>query len=159
MFTLQQYGMAAVEMGAGSGTVCWYRLDERGTGSVGMDGQDGCNDQVEKTKDDGSKCQSHRMAFDSSTASFISKHSMICGTPYVYMTLVDEYAAYAAFAGNSSETSDTDDDENLNTWNALLELLTMPGSCPAIQQSLHDWEVCRVALSCHFGQPCRRGER
>ena len=29
---------------------------------------------------------------------------------------------------NSSETSDTDEDENLNTWNVLLELLTMPGS-------------------------------
>ena len=27
--------------------------------------------------------------------------------------------------------------------------LTMPGSSPAIQQSLQDWDVCRVALSCH----------
>ena len=26
----------------------------------------------------------------------------------------------------------------------------MPGSSPAAQQSLQDWEVCRVALSCHF---------
>ena len=43
-------------MGAGRGTVFWHGLDERGTGSVGMEGQDGCNDQVEKTKDDGSNC-------------------------------------------------------------------------------------------------------
>ena len=40
--------------------------------------------------------------------------------------------------------------ENLYTWSALMEVLTMPGSSPAIQQSLQDWEVCRVALSCHF---------
>ena len=57
-----------VEMGAGRGTVFWHGLDERGTGSVGMEGQDGCNDQVKKTKDDGSKCQSHRMTIDPSTA-------------------------------------------------------------------------------------------
>ena len=42
-----------------------------------------------------------------------------------------------------------DEEENLNTWNALLELLTMPGSSPAIQQNLQGWEVCRVAVSCH----------
>ena len=42
-----------VEMGTGSG--CWYRLDECGAGLVGMEGQDGCDDQVEKTKDGGSK--------------------------------------------------------------------------------------------------------
>ena len=65
-------------------------------------------------------------------------------------TLVFENVAYAAYADNSSETSGTDEDENLNTWNALLELLTMQGSSPAIQQSLQDREVCRVALSCHF---------
>ena len=33
-----------------------------------MEGQDGCDDQVEKTKDDGSKCQSHRMTIGASTA-------------------------------------------------------------------------------------------
>ena len=30
-----------VEMGAGRCTVCWHRLDERGTGSNGVEGQDG----------------------------------------------------------------------------------------------------------------------
>ena len=79
----------------------------------------------------------------------ISKR-MMCGIPHVYTAPVYEYEAYAAYAENSSETSDTDEDENLSTWNALLELLTMPGSSPEIQQSLQDWEVCRVALSCHF---------
>ena len=57
---------------------------------------------------------------------------------------------YVEYAENSSHTSDTDEEENHNTWNALLEALTMPGSSPAIQQSLQDWEVCRLALSCHF---------
>ena len=42
-----------VEMGAGRCTVCWYRLEERGTGSDGVEGQDGCDDRVEKTKDGG----------------------------------------------------------------------------------------------------------
>ena len=40
--------------------------------------------------------------------------------------------------------------EKHNTWNALLEAPTLPGSSPVIQQSLQDKEVCRVALSCHF---------
>ena len=39
-----------VEMEAGRCTVCWYRLDELGTGSDRVEGQDGCEDQVEKTK-------------------------------------------------------------------------------------------------------------
>ena len=43
-----------VEMGAGRCAVCLYRLDERGTGSDGVKGQDGCDDRVEKTKDGGS---------------------------------------------------------------------------------------------------------
>ena len=80
---------------------------------------------------------------------FISKRSMMCGIPYDYTAPVHEYVAYAAYADNSSETSGTYEEENLNTWNALLELLTMPGSSPAIQQCFQDWEVCIVALSCH----------
>ena len=55
-------------MGAGRCTVCWHRLDERGKGSDGMEGQDGCDDQVEKTKNGGSECQSHRIMIDRSTA-------------------------------------------------------------------------------------------
>ena len=39
-----------VEMGAGRCAVYWYRLDECGTGADGVEGQDGCDDQVEKTK-------------------------------------------------------------------------------------------------------------
>ena len=38
------------------------------------------------------------------------------------------------------------EEENHNTWNALLEALTMPGSSQAIQKSLRDWEVCRVDI-------------
>ena len=75
----------------------------------------------------------------------ISTRSMMSGTPSVYTALVYEYVAHAAYPENSSETSDTDEDEDLNTWNALLELLTMPGSSPALQQSMQDGEVCRVA--------------
>ena len=54
------------------------------------------------------------------------------------------------YAENSSDAGDTDEDENHNRWNALLEALTIPGSSPAIQQSLQDWEVCWVVSSCHF---------
>ena len=51
--------------------------------------------------------------------------------------------------GNNTDHAE-EREENHNTWNAPLEALTMPGSSPVIQQSLQDWEVCRVALSCHF---------
>ena len=57
-----------VEMGAGPCAVCWHRLDKRGKGSDGVEGQDGRDDQMEKTKNGGSKCQSHRMTIDPSTA-------------------------------------------------------------------------------------------
>ena len=73
-----------------------------------MEGQDGCNDQVEKTKDDGSKRQSHRMTLGSSTAFSSQKRSMMCGIPDVYVAPAYEYVEYAE---NSSETSDTDEDE------------------------------------------------
>ena len=33
-----------MEMGAGSGTVCWYRTGESGTGSGSVEGLDGCDD-------------------------------------------------------------------------------------------------------------------
>ena len=70
--------------------------------------------------------------------------------PYVHTAPAYAHVEYAEYGENSSETSDTDEDENHNTWNSLLEVLTIPGSSQAIQQSLQDWEVCRVALSCHF---------
>ena len=38
----------AMEMGAGSGTVCWHRMGESGTGSVA--GKDGRDDKVGKTE-------------------------------------------------------------------------------------------------------------
>ena len=56
-----------------------------------------------------------------------------------------EYEEYGVDTGDTEE-----EEESHNTWNALLEALTMPGSRPPIQQSLQDWEVCRMALSCHF---------
>ena len=63
-----------------------------------------------KTKDDGSKCQSHRMTIGSSTAFSPQQRSMTCGIPYVYMALAYEYVEYAEYEENSSETSDTDED-------------------------------------------------
>ena len=54
------------------------------------------------------------------------------------------------YMASSSGTSDSEEEEQHNTWNKLLELLTLPGSSPAIQRGVYDWELCRVALSCHF---------
>ena len=48
--TMSWTSVQGVEMGAGRCTVRWYRLDERGPGSDGMEGQDGCDDLVEKRK-------------------------------------------------------------------------------------------------------------
>ena len=78
---------------------------------------------------------------------FSSNSSTMCGLPHEYMVPPYEYGDHVE---NSIETSDTNEDENHKTWNALLEVLTMPGCSPAIQQSLQDWEVRRVALSCLF---------
>ena len=54
------------------------------------------------------------------------------------------------YKGSGSGTSDSEEEEHHNTWNMLLELLTLPGSIPAMQRGTYDWELCRVALSCHF---------
>ena len=54
------------------------------------------------------------------------------------------------YVESSSDTGTMEVEENHNTWNALLEVLTVPGSSPALHQTLHDWEICRLALSCHF---------
>ena len=62
-----------VEMGAGRGRVCWYRLEERE-----------CNDQVIEMP-----VPSNDVWLINSV--FISKRSMMCGTPYVYMALVCVY--------------------------------------------------------------------
>ena len=92
-----------MDVGSGCGdgsrpsrSVCWYRLNERGSGSDG-EGQDGCDDQVEKTKDVGSNCQSHRMTIDPSKA-------------FRLKTQHDVWASVAAheYVGG---TSDTDGDE------------------------------------------------
>ena len=48
--TMSWTSVHGVEMGAGRCTVCWHRLDERGTGPDGIEGPDGSDDQVEKTK-------------------------------------------------------------------------------------------------------------
>ena len=37
-----------------------------------------------------------------------------------------------------------------NIWNEVLYLFTLVGCSPSVQQGLDDWELCRVALSCHF---------
>ena len=54
------------------------------------------------------------------------------------------------YMASSSDTCDSEEEENHNTWNMLLELLTLPGSSPSIKQGLFDCELCSVALSCHF---------
>ena len=48
-----------------------------------------------------------------------------------------------------SEISEDEEAQN-NIWNKMLELFTLQGSCPLLQYQLEDWEICRVALSCHF---------
>ena len=35
-------------------------------------------------------------------------------------------------------------------WNVMLELFTLWEISPRLQQGLEDWELCRVALTCHF---------
>ena len=42
------WSLQRVETGAGRCTMCWHRLDECGPGSDGVEGQDGCDDLVEK---------------------------------------------------------------------------------------------------------------
>ena len=44
-------------VGGGRCAVCWHRFGERVRGSEGVVGQDRCDDQVEKTRNGGSKCQ------------------------------------------------------------------------------------------------------
>ena len=59
------------------------------------------------------------------------------GPSYAYMS-----PAYATRMNTWEDGNNTDHaekvEENHNTWNALLEALTMPGSSPVIQQSLKD---------------------
>ena len=95
--------------------MCWHRLDERGTGSDAVEGQDGCDDQVEKTENGLSKRPSHRMTIHQQR--FSSNSSTLCGLQHEYMVPPYEYGDHA---DNSIETSDTNEDENHNTWNALL---------------------------------------
>ena len=47
--TMSWTSIQAMEMGAGSGTVCWHRMGESGTGSGSVAGKDGRDDKVEKT--------------------------------------------------------------------------------------------------------------
>ena len=53
-------------------------------------------------------------------------------------------------ASHSSDGSDEEDSEQPNMWNVMLELFTLWEISPRLQQGLEDWEVCRVALTCHF---------
>ena len=124
-----------VEMGAGRCTVCWHRLDERGTGSDGVEAKMDAMIKWRRTKkaDRNASPIACRLIHQQCV---LSNRSMMCGIPYDYTAPVHEYVTNAAFAENSSETSGTDDKEKLNTWNVLLELLAMLGSSPAIKQSL-----------------------
>ena len=54
----------------------------------------------------------------------------------MYMVLVPAYVEYTECADANNDTSDAVEDINYKTGNALLEVLTMPGSSPAIQRSL-----------------------
>ena len=42
------------------------------------------------------------------------------------------------------------EEEQHNAWNHLLELFTLQGSSPKIQQSLKEEELCKTALTCSF---------
>ena len=70
----------------------------------------------------------------------LSNSSMMCVPPCEYMAPPYECVE------SSSDTSDTEVEENHNTWNALLEVLTLPASSPATQQGLHDWEVIQGGI-------------
>ena len=48
-----------------------------------------------------------------------------------------------------SETPE-DADVQHNIWNKMLELFTLQRSSPLLQYDLEDWELRRIALSCHF---------
>ena len=50
---------------------------------------------------------------------------------------------------SGSEMSD-DEEAPYDIWNKKLELFTLQGSSPVLQYDWEDWEICRVALSCHF---------
>ena len=65
-----------VEMGGGSGTVCWHRTGESGTGSSSVRGQDGCDDTVERTENGGSQAQSPRMTFQLIASSLKQQHDV-----------------------------------------------------------------------------------
>ena len=72
----------------------------------------------------------------------------MCGPRYAYMAPAYHPEEYVENGNNTDHAEEVE--ENHNTWNALLEARTMPGSSLVIQQSLQDWEVCRAALSFHF---------
>ena len=55
---------------------------------------------------------------------------MMCFPAHQCMAPPHEYMA------SSSDTRDSEEEENHNTWNMLLDLLTLPGSSPEIQQGL-----------------------
>ena len=48
-----------------------------------------------------------------------------------------------------SEISEDEEAQN-SIRNKMLELSTLQGSCPMLQYQSEDWEICRVASSCHF---------
>ena len=73
-----------------------------------VEGQDGCDDQVEKTKNGGSKCQSHRMTIDNQQR-VLSNGGVVCGAPFEHMVCPYEYEEYEE---NSSDTGDTEEEEN-----------------------------------------------
>ena len=60
------------------------------------------------------------------------------------------HGASFGIRGKQQRHNDTEVEKNHNTWNELLVVLALLGYSPPIQQGLYDWELCRVALSCHF---------
>ena len=48
------------------------------------------------------------------------------------------------------EESDASEEEQHNTWSDLLELFTLQGSNPNIEQCLKDEELCKTALTRHL---------
>ena len=67
-----------MEMGAGSGTVCWHRMGESGTGSGSVAGKDGRDDKVGKTENGWSQVLSHWMTHP--LQAFVLKQQHVAST-------------------------------------------------------------------------------
>ena len=76
--------------------------------------------------------------------------SFLCGFCCVRCAFLRQTPSCEMCASYSSDGSDEEDSEQSNMWNVVLKLFTLWEISPRLQQGLEDWEMCRVALTCHF---------